>query len=51
MFLFTPMIVGGENIPKSGRIVLAGNHTIVFDCLLFMNNKFRDLFVFNLEVK
>ena len=34
MFLFTPRIVGKENIPKSGRIVLAGNHTSVFDCLL-----------------
>ena len=26
-YLFTPKIIGKENIPKEGRIILAGNHT------------------------
>ena len=34
---FTPKIVGKENIPISGRIILAGNHTNNFDCLLLIS--------------
>ena len=34
--LFTPKIIGKDNIPKEGRIVLAGNHTNNFDCLLLI---------------
>lgn len=32
--VFKPTIVGKRNIPESGRIVLAGNHTNNLDCLL-----------------
>lgn len=35
--LFTPNIKGRENIPATGRIILAGNHTSNFDCLLLMS--------------
>ncbi len=34
---FTPKIVGIENIPTKGRIILAGNHTSNFDCLLLIS--------------
>lgn len=36
-FLFTPKIEGRENIPRNGRVILAGNHTSNFDCLLLMS--------------
>ena len=29
-----PTVTGKRNIPESGRIILAGNHTNYFDCLL-----------------
>lgn len=32
--IYKPTIVGKKNIPESGRIVLAGNHTHYFDCLI-----------------
>ena len=32
--VYKPAIVGKNNIPESGRIILAGNHTNYFDCLL-----------------
>ncbi len=32
--VYRPSYVGLENIPESGRIILAGNHTNYFDCLL-----------------
>ncbi len=32
--IYKPELVGKENIPESGRIILAGNHTNYFDCLL-----------------
>lgn len=32
--VYKPEYVGLENIPESGRIILAGNHTNYFDCLL-----------------
>lgn len=41
MSLYTPKIEGKENIPKSGRIILAGNHTNNFDCLLLMSSTKR----------
>lgn len=31
--LFRPTIIGAENIPEDGRIVLAGNHTHFMDCI------------------
>ncbi|MDO4963287.1 MAG: lysophospholipid acyltransferase family protein [bacterium] len=37
LFLFTklkfrPIVINKENIPKSGRVILAGNHTNNYDC-------------------
>ena len=32
-FLFKPTIVGAENIPESGRVIIAGNHTHFMDCI------------------
>ena len=32
-FLFRPTIIGAENIPEDGRIILAGNHTHFMDCI------------------
>lgn len=32
--IYKPTIVGKRNIPQDGRIILAGNHTNYFDCLL-----------------
>lgn len=32
--LYRPILVGKNNIPKTGRVVLAGNHTSYFDPLL-----------------
>ena len=32
--IYRPQYEGLENIPKSGKIILAGNHTNFFDCLL-----------------
>lgn len=32
--IYKPSIVGKRNIPENGRIILAGNHTNYFDCLL-----------------
>ncbi len=32
--VYKPAIVGKNNIPERGRIILAGNHTNYFDCLL-----------------
>ena len=40
-FLYTPKIIGKENIPKDGKIILAGNHTNNFDCLLLMSSTKR----------
>ena len=31
---FRPQYEGTENIPKNGKIILAGNHTNFFDCFL-----------------
>lgn len=32
--VYKPTIVGKRHIPENGRIVLAGNHTNYFDCIL-----------------
>lgn len=34
--LFRPQIIGKEKIPEKGRIVLAGNHKSMFDCVLLL---------------
>jgi 1-acyl-sn-glycerol-3-phosphate acyltransferase len=31
--LFRPTIIGNENIPDDGRIIIAGNHTHFMDCI------------------
>ena len=33
-FIFRPEIVGAENIPKSGRVIIAGNHKHALDPIL-----------------
>ena len=40
---YTPKIVGKENIPKNGRIILAGNHTNILDCILLMSSTKREI--------
>lgn len=35
-FLYRPTMIGTENIPDNGRVVLAGNHTNYFDCALII---------------
>ncbi len=32
--IYKPVIVGKRHIPETGRIILAGNHTNYFDCIL-----------------
>ena len=41
--LFRPTIEGKENIPKKGRVVLAGNHTNNLDCLLLISGTKRTI--------
>lgn len=35
--VFRPKYIGLENIPSKGRVVLAGNHTSFFDCVLIIS--------------
>lgn len=35
-FVYRPKMIGLENIPEDGAVVLAGNHTNNFDCLLLI---------------
>lgn len=39
--VFRPTYIGLENIPESGRVVLGGNHTNNFDCLLLISSTKR----------
>lgn len=41
--LFTPKIIGKNNIPKDGRVILAGNHTNNLDCLLLISSTKREI--------
>lgn len=41
--LYRPTYKGLENIPKSGKIVLAGNHTNNLDCLLLISSTRRTI--------
>ncbi len=34
--LYQPKIIGKENIPKEGAVILAGNHKNNFDCLMLL---------------
>lgn len=36
-FYFNPKIINKEFIPKDGKIVLAGNHTSIYDCILLIS--------------
>lgn len=37
---YRPKVIGKDNVPKNGRVVLAGNHTHNFDCVaLVATNK------------
>ena len=35
--IFRPKVIGKEKVPKSGKIILAGNHTSIFDCIFLMS--------------
>lgn len=39
--IFKPKIIGKENIPNDGRLILAGNHTNIFDCILLLSSTNR----------
>lgn len=41
--LFKPTYIGISNIPKEGRVVLAGNHTSNLDCLLLISSTKRTI--------
>lgn len=40
---FRPKIIGKENIPVSGRVVLAGNHTNNYDSILLISSTKREI--------
>ena len=39
--IFRPRIIGKENIPKKGRVVIAGNHMFVLDPILVAISTWR----------
>ena len=39
--LYRPTFIGVENIPKKGKIIIAGNHTSERDCLLVLSSTKR----------
>ena len=41
--LYRPKIIGRENIPKNGRIILAGNHTHNLDCAMLISSTKRNI--------
>lgn len=41
--LYRPKIIGSENVLKDEKIILAGNHTSNFDCLLLMSSTKRNI--------
>lgn len=41
--LYRPKIVGVENIPKCGKVILAGNHTNNFDSVLLLSSTRRNI--------
>ena len=43
LIFYRPKLVGKEIIPKDGRIILAGNHTNIFDCLLLISSTKRSI--------
>lgn len=41
--LFTPKIIGKENIPSKESVILAGNHTNNLDCLILISSTKRSI--------
>lgn len=41
--LYRPKIIGSENIPKNGRIILAGNHTHNLDSAMLISSTKRNV--------
>jgi len=41
--LYRPKIIGSKNIPKTGRIILAGNHTHNLDCAMLISSTKRNI--------
>lgn len=41
LIFYTPKIIGRENIPKEGKIILAGNHISNLDCFFLMSSTKR----------
>ena len=39
--VYNPTYIGLKNIPKEGRVILAGNHTNNFDCIVLMSSTKR----------
>lgn len=42
-FVYRPKIVGKENVPKEGRVVIASNHTHNFDCVAMVATNKRTI--------
>ncbi|MBE6140516.1 MAG: 1-acyl-sn-glycerol-3-phosphate acyltransferase [Firmicutes bacterium] len=36
LLIFRPKIIGKENIPKKGRVIIAGNHMHNYDCIFLI---------------
>ena len=43
ILIYRPKIKGASNIPKEGGVILAGNHTNNFDCLLLLSSTKRTI--------
>lgn len=41
--IYNPIYIGKENIPKKGKIILAGNHTNNLDCILLISSTKRKI--------
>lgn len=39
--VFRPKYIGLENLPKNGKVVVAGNHTSFLDCVLIISSTNR----------
>ena len=41
--IYRPKIINSEYIPKTGRVILAGNHTNIFDSVLLISSTKRNI--------
>ena len=48
--LYNIEVVGRENIPKEGRVILAGNHTKWLDPIMIVLLKYNHCCIFQLEM-